>query len=395
MASSWDEEQYANARLIAAVGREMKMSSRDILIAIMAAMQESSLRNLNGGDRDSRGLFQQRPSQGWGTVQQVTDPIYASRKFFSALKSVRNRNNMTLSQAAQSVQKSAYPSAYADRENDARRMLNFIGEKGGLPWPIDTPQMDLGDDGIMAVKPEQPTIDVALQAAPAGVGASTEDTGAAPGTGASTDPVVLPPTQPRPTDPELTPGLDNGFPATTGLAGGGAREAGIAAAMKLLGTPYSYGGGHGAKPGISGGRTGQGIDCSGLVRIYLQAAGMDAGQMTAAQQMKLGTQTAISNLQPGDLVAAPDGGHIGIYVGEGKMLVAPSTGDVVKIAPVNRGMVGIKLSLAGGGGISAAAGAGVSASAPTVDVPQEEPTLTLAQGLDSIGAGAIENYAGI
>lgn len=390
--ASWAEEQYANARLIAAVGREMKMSNRDILIAIMAAMQESSLRNLNGGDRDSRGLFQQRPSQGWGTVQQVTDPIYASRKFFGALKSVRNRNNMTMSQAAQTVQKSAYPSAYADRENDARQMLNFIGGKGGLPWPVAQPQMDLDDDGIMAVKPEQPTIDVALKADPAGIGSPVDDpTGQAAGVGASTDPMVLPPVQPRPTDPELMPGLDNGFPSVTAMAGGGAREQGIAKAMALLNTPYSYGGGHAGKAGVSQGRTGQGIDCSGLVRVYLQAAGMDAGPMTAAQQMRLGTQTSIANLQPGDLVAAANGGHIAIYLGNGKMLVAPSTGDVVKIAPVNRGMVGIKLSLAGNGGLPAA----YRDEAPAAVQTPEAPALSLAQGLDLVGAGAIAGAAGI
>ncbi len=392
MASNWSEEQYANARMIAAVGRQMRMSSRDILIAIMAAMQESSLRNLQGGDGDSQGLFQQRPSQGWGTPQQVTDPIYASKKFFGALQGVRNRNNMTLSQAAQTVQKSAYPSAYADRENDARRMLNFIGEKGGLPWPVSTPPMNPADVGLLATKPEEPTIDAVSQTDPAGLGASVDDgsSSVATGAGASTEPVVLPPTQPRPTDKDLTPGLDNGFPSTTALAGGGAREKGIAAAMKYLGTPYSYGGGHGSKPGVSQGRTGSGIDCSGLVRIALQAAGLNAGPMTAAQQMKLGTQTSIANLQPGDLVAAANGSHIAIYLGNGKMLEAPHTGDVVKIAPVNRGMVGIKLSLAGNGGMPA----DYVPQAPAA-MPQEAPPSTLGQGLDSIGAGAINSYAGI
>lgn len=391
MASSWSEEQYANARLIVAVGKEMKMSGRDILIAIMTAMQESSLTNLNSGDRDSLGLFQQRPSQGWGTQQQVLDPIYASRKFFGELKKVRNRNNMTLTQAAQTVQKSGYPQAYAARENDARRVLNFLGEKGGLPWPVETPQMDLTDVGLLDEKEPDPTIDAVLNTPTAGLGASPEDPAAptATGAGASTEPVKLPPTQPRPTDPELMPGLDNGFPALNAFAGGGARERGIAEAMGLIGTPYSYGGGHGGKAGISSGRTGMGIDCSGLVRVYLQAAGMDVGQMTAAQQMKLGTQTDIGNLSPGDLVARRDGGHIAIYIGNGKMLVAPSTGDVVKIAPVNKGMVGIKLSLAGTGGIPTdytdAPGTGV----------EEEQDLSLADGLNSVGAGAIESYAGI
>lgn len=391
--SSWDEEQYANARLIAAVGREMKMSNRDILIAIMAAMQESSLRNLNGGDRDSRGLFQQRPSQGWGTVQQVTDPIYSSKKFFSALKSVRNRNNMTLAQAAQSVQKSAYPSAYADRENDARQMLNYVGGKGGLPWPVAYPQMDLEDDGIMAVKQEQPSIDVALKADPAGIGSPTDDpTGQAAGVGASTDPMVLPPTQPKPTDPELTPGLDNGFPAVTGLAGGGAREQVIAAAMAQIGTPYSWGGGNlkGKSTGIGRGSGTVGFDCSGLVQFALNAGGMSTPDMVAAQQMKLGTRADISQLQPGDLVATPSGGHIAIYMGGGKMIEAPYTGAFVRISPVRSGMVGIKLSLAGNGGMPAA----YTDEAPAAATP-EPPALSLAQGLDAVGAGAIAGAAGI
>jgi cell wall-associated NlpC family hydrolase len=394
VASNWDEEQYANARLIASVGREMKMSSRDILIAIMAAMQESSLRNLNGGDRDSRGLFQQRPSQGWGTAQQVTDPIYASRKFFSALKGVRNRNNMTLAQAAQSVQKSAFPSAYADRENDARRMLNFIGEKGGLPWPINTPQMDLDDDGIMATDPVKPTINAGVDNVPStGIEATTDMAGAAPGVGASTDPVTLPPTQPKPTDPDLTPGLDNGFPAVTGLAGGGAREQVIAAAMAQIGTPYSWGGGgiKGKSTGVGRGAGTVGFDCSGLVQYALAAGGMTTPDMVAAQQMRLGTQAPISQLQPGDLVAATDGHHIAIYLGGGKMIEAPNTGSFVRISPVRKGMVGIKLSLSGSGGLPTEA----DYQAPGIEVPQEAPTRSLAEGLDSIGVGAIDDYAGI
>jgi cell wall-associated NlpC family hydrolase len=395
VASNWDEEQYANARLIASVGREMKMSSRDILIAIMAAMQESSLRNLNGGDRDSMGLFQQRPSQGWGSPQQVTDPIYASRKFFSALQGVRNRNNMTLSQAAQTVQKSAYPSAYADRENDARRMLNFIGVKGGLPWPVQTPQMDLNDHGIMATQPEQPTIDVAGQTQAAGVGASTDDPSSpsAAGAGASTDPVILPPTQQAPVDPDLTPGLNNGFPALTGLAGGGARDKVIEAALSQIGTPYSWGGGGiaGKSAGVGRGSGTIGFDCSGLVQYALAAGGMSTGDMVAAQQMQLGTQTDISQLQPGDLVAAADGHHIAIYLGNGKMIEAPHTGAFVRISPVRKGMVGIKLSLAGGGGMSAPS---IDTSATGTPDAMDQG-LSLAQGLDSVGAGAIENYAGI
>lgn len=103
-----DAEQRANAALIAKVGRQMGASKKDIQTAIMTALTESSLRNLSGGDRDSIGLFQQRPSQGWGSPAQVGDPTYASKKFYSELFKVKNRNQMQPWQAAQAVQRSAY-----------------------------------------------------------------------------------------------------------------------------------------------------------------------------------------------------------------------------------------------------------------------------------------------
>ena len=105
---SFDAEQLRNAKIIAGVGKSMKMSARDIEIGIMTAITESSLRNIHGGDRDSQGLFQQRPSMGWGTVAQVTDPQYAAHKFFSVLKGVAGRSDMPPWLAAQAVQRSAY-----------------------------------------------------------------------------------------------------------------------------------------------------------------------------------------------------------------------------------------------------------------------------------------------
>lgn len=116
-------EQKQNAETIIRVGREMGASERDIQIALMTAMQESTLQNLNHGDRDSLGLFQQRPSQGWGTPEQVTNPEYASRKFYEGLLGLENRDNMSLTQAAQAVQRSAFPDAYAKWEGLAGSIL--------------------------------------------------------------------------------------------------------------------------------------------------------------------------------------------------------------------------------------------------------------------------------
>jgi hypothetical protein len=78
-------EQVGNARTIAQVGYERGLPERAVVIALATAMQESRLRNLDYGDRDSLGLFQQRPSQGWGTPAQVQDPVYAAGKFYDGL----------------------------------------------------------------------------------------------------------------------------------------------------------------------------------------------------------------------------------------------------------------------------------------------------------------------
>ena len=126
-------EQRANAEIIISVGRDMGASERDIQIALMTALQESSLKNLNYGDRDSLGLFQQRPSQGWGTPAQVTDPIYSSRKFYQGLMALDDRNSMALTQAAQAVQRSAYPDAYAKWQGMAAGLMIELGQ--GVPSP--------------------------------------------------------------------------------------------------------------------------------------------------------------------------------------------------------------------------------------------------------------------
>lgn len=120
------QEQVNNARIIAEEGAKMGASKRDISIAIATAMQESQLKNINYGDRDSVGLFQQRPSCGWGSVAQCTDPRYASQQFYKHLLKDGNRNNKSLTHAAQDVQRSAYPNAYAKWENMAVSLTNSI-----------------------------------------------------------------------------------------------------------------------------------------------------------------------------------------------------------------------------------------------------------------------------
>ncbi len=125
------KEQKENAVKIYNAGRSMGATKDDQIIAIMTAMQESRLINNKGGDRDSAGLFQQRPSQGWGSYAQVTNPTYAAKKFFQALFNLNNRSRMTKGQQCQAVQRSAYPSAYDKHEPAATAMVNDMAKKGG------------------------------------------------------------------------------------------------------------------------------------------------------------------------------------------------------------------------------------------------------------------------
>jgi hypothetical protein len=105
-------KQMANAATIVAVGVRKKMPEQAVVIALATALQESKLHNLAGGDRDSVGLFQQRPSQGWGTAEEIRDPRYAAGKFYNSLRRVRGWEQMRVTDAAQRVQRSAYPEAY-------------------------------------------------------------------------------------------------------------------------------------------------------------------------------------------------------------------------------------------------------------------------------------------
>jgi hypothetical protein len=115
-----EPEQMANAATIAAVGIRRKIPTQGIVIALATAMQESKLQNLGGGDRDSIGLFQQRPSMGWGSEEQISDPRYATGKFYDALLKVKNWQQKRVTDAAQAVQKSAYGEAYERWADDAR-----------------------------------------------------------------------------------------------------------------------------------------------------------------------------------------------------------------------------------------------------------------------------------
>ncbi|MEH0936133.1 hypothetical protein [Micromonospora psammae] len=135
------QTQMDNAKVIVDVGVDLGMPKRGLVVAVATAMQESNLHNLasdvlpessdhphqgSGADHDSLGLFQQRPSSGWGTVAQLMRPAYAARVFFAALAEIPGWQRLSVTEAAQAVQISAYPGAYAKHEARATRVVEAL-----------------------------------------------------------------------------------------------------------------------------------------------------------------------------------------------------------------------------------------------------------------------------
>ncbi|MGW3285763.1 heavy metal transporter [Streptomyces sp. NPDC001002] len=174
-------EQAVNAATIAAVGTGRGMPERAVAIALATSIQESGLRNIQHGDRDSLGLFQQRPSQGWGTEKEILDPTYAAGIFYEHLAKVPDYTKLPLTVAAQRVQRSGFPEAYAKHEPDATLLAAAL--TGSSPAtltcqgrPDPTTVTEAGPDAVRAALVRDFGRD-ALQPAAAEVsGASTKST---------------------------------------------------------------------------------------------------------------------------------------------------------------------------------------------------------------------------
>jgi cell wall-associated NlpC family hydrolase len=262
-------EQLANAQAIVAVGRQLHVPAYGWVIAVATALQESSLTNLTTGHLDSLGLFQQRAA--WGSDADRLDPAIAARMFYEGgkggqrgLVKVKDFESMPLTDAAQAVQASALPGAYARWEPLARHIV----------------------------------------ANPAVLSATCYT--AADYTG------------------DRTPGSNA-----------------VAAALQVLGTPYSWGGGGIGGPGMGFGPGSQtvGFDCSSLVQYaYFKATGKALPRVTDAQAAALPSVPPGSKLRAGDLLffrspGDPPGSyhHVGIYDGQGGMVHAPRTGKTVEV----------------------------------------------------------------
>ncbi|WP_328669847.1 hypothetical protein OG905_14855 [Streptomyces sp. NBC_00322] len=139
-------EQAANAATISAVGTTRGMPERAVTIALATALQESGLRNLGHGDRDSLGLFQQRPSKGWGTTAQILDPVYSAGKFYEHLAEVPGYSRLPLTVAAQRVQRSGFPQAYAKHEPDATLLAAALTGRAGGALTCESREDDTAGD---------------------------------------------------------------------------------------------------------------------------------------------------------------------------------------------------------------------------------------------------------
>ncbi|MGW2685738.1 C40 family peptidase [Streptomyces sp. NPDC001414] len=285
-------EQIPNAATIVAAGLSLNVPAKGQIIALATAMQESRLRNLAYGDRDSLGLFQQRPSQGWGSAEQIRDPTYASEQFYKHLLRVNGWQQMTVAQAAQAVQKSGLPDAYAQWENLATALQAAIAKT----FPGATKDPDQGKEP------------------------STSTTGCVPGQdGSGFGPI-----------PEGS--VPKGYSVPKD-ADPKARMA-IVWAMRQLGTLYQWGGSctdaHGPDPM---GR----CDCSSLMQQAYAHAGVTLTRTTYTQ-VNEGKAVSPAQLKPGDLIfsrgTASRPEHVGMYMGEGLVIEAPRTTKPVRITPI-------------------------------------------------------------
>ncbi|MGW6454375.1 C40 family peptidase [Streptomyces sp. NPDC055078] len=286
-------EQIPHAKTIVATGISLDVPERGQVAALATALQESRLRNLDYGDRDSLGLFQQRPSMGWGTPDQIRDPVYSSTKFYEGLLDTPGWQQMTITQAAQAVQKSGYPDAYAQWEPLSRALQKAIVQN--LPDQGNDPGGTPGE--------------------PAGGG-----TGCVPGEdGSGFGPI---PDGAVPEGYEIPKDADPK-----------ARRA-ITWAMGQLGTPYQWGGTctdpRGPDPM---GR----CDCSSLTQQAYRAAAVTLTRTTYTQ-VKEGKAVSPKAMRPGDLIfsrgtaAVPE--HVGLYLGSGLVINAPRTGTNVRVEAI-------------------------------------------------------------
>lgn len=366
---AFSDEQRQNAAIIISVGRRLGATDRDLQVALMTAMQESGLRNLSYGDRDSVGLFQQRDA--WAPYASRMNPYESAKMFFTGgqqgqrgLLDFKTRDRMSLTQAAQAVQVSAFPDAYAKHESAATELLGLTGympdappgaPAGGVAPPPGAP---LGAPGAApgaapklapAAPSTPPGPDVTAAATPGvgavtapGVGPVAPGSGevTVPGVGSVIDPVVFDdPADELLDEPSFTALFPDAqqtalFSRALSTASGGRRADVVSAAMSWVGTPYAW-----------GGTSRTGADCSGSLQSIYAQFGVDLPRISA-DQARFGARIGLNALQPGDLVAWDNSSrnngadHIAMYLGDGRIFELPRPGLSGRIRTLDDGDAG-------------------------------------------------------
>lgn len=352
---AFSDEQRQNAAVIISVGRSLGASDRDLQIALMTALQESGLRNLSYGDRDSVGLFQQRDA--WAPYASRMNPYESAKMFFTGgqqgqrgLLDFKTRDKMSLTQAAQAVQVSAFPDAYAKHESAATELLGLTGYMPDAPagapagGVAPAPGAPAGAPGTLpkpaltpppAAPSAPPGPDVTAGLTPGtgavtapGVGPVAPGSGevTAPGVGSVTEPLVFDdPAEELLDEPSFTALFPDAqqtalFSGALTTATGGRRADVVSAAMSWVGTPYAW-----------GGTSRDGADCSGSLQSIYAQFGIDLPRISA-EQARFGARIGLNALQPGDLVAWDNStrnngaDHIAMYLGDGRIFELPRPG---------------------------------------------------------------------
>ena len=291
--TDWNAEQTANAATIVNRVVQRSLPRRAAVIAISTTIVESQLVNVGHGDRDSLGLYQQRPSQGWGTPAQVLNPAAATDTFLDRLVELPGWATMPPGQAAQAVQRSAFPDRYAPEEAPAAALVDrfWVGPDNPVPAPTT---------------PGGPNVQLAST-----VFACQDQGGAGvPLAPSNIDPKALPPGFTPPADP--------------------AQRAAVTYALAQLGKPYVW-----------GAKGPNAFDCSGLMLAAWAHAGVPIPAGTVSQK-NAGTPASPATIAPGDLVFIPGSlgspsnpRHVGMYVGHGMVINAFSEQTGVIVQPLS------------------------------------------------------------
>ncbi|BBG05739.1 MULTISPECIES: C40 family peptidase [Pseudonocardia] len=289
--TDWNAEQTENAATIVNRVVQRSLPRRAAVIAISTTIVESQLVNVGHGDRDSLGLYQQRPSQGWGSPAQILNPVAATDTFLDRLVELPGWASMAPGQAAQAVQRSAFPDRYAPQEEPAAALVDqfWVGPDNPVPGPTGAPNVQLASSVYAC--PDQGGAGVPL--APSNI-----------------DPKQLPPGFTPPADP--------------------AQRAAVTYALAQLGKPYVW-----------GAKGPDGFDCSGLMLAAWASAGVPIPAGTVNQK-NAGTPASPANIAPGDLVFIPGSlgspsnpRHVGMYVGQGLVVNAYDSSTGVVLQPLS------------------------------------------------------------